>query len=146
MPPAPFSSRPMTAADWPAIKHFHPSEFHHPEHMGYEFMLWLDQVREQAGVPMTITSDYRTEAHNKEVGGANDSAHCDTVCNAVDIGMRPNGDDPNWNYSRFMIVTAALALGCQRFGLYADGSVHLDRTEQHRPAPRMWRIVDHPAH
>ena len=109
--------------------------------MGYEFIRWLDRVREGAGVPMTITSSYRTPAHNAAVGGATDSAHTDTPCNAVDIGERPRADDPNWNYSRWQIVTTAIALGCKRVGSYADGSLHLDMTHDKRPAPRMWRVV-----
>ncbi len=31
--------------------------------------------------------------------------------------------------------------GCQRIGTYANGSLHLDRSEGKRPHPRMWRVV-----
>lgn len=140
-----FSSRCIVAKDWLEIQKFSPSEFVRPDLLGYEFVKWLDAVRDLAGVPMVITSSYRTPAHNTAVGGAEDSAHTDVPCNAVDIGMRPRKDDPNWNYSRWQIVTSAIALGCQRIGVYADGSLHLDRSEDRRPAPRFWRIVDHPA-
>lgn len=136
-----FSSRTMTAADWSRIKNFTPAEFSEPSKMGLEFMLWLDSVRDEAGVPMTITSSYRTPEHNAAVGGASDSAHCDVPCNSIDIGMRVRPDDPNWNYTRWMIITTAIRLGCKRIGTYADGSIHLDRTEDKRPAPRMWRVV-----
>lgn len=136
-----FSTRAMTIADWARVKHFKPEEFAAPHRMGAEFMFWLDQVREAAGVPMVITSSYRTPEHNAAVGGAKDSAHCDVPCNAVDIGERPRPDDPEWNLSRYHIVQTALALGCKRLGSYADGSLHLDRTEDTRPAPRMWRAV-----
>lgn len=141
----PFSSRAMNPADWDKIKHFKPEDFKAPFKMGYEFMLWLDKVRDKAGVPMVITSSYRSPEYNKQVGGAQDSAHTDVPCNSVDIGMRPRSDDPNWNYSRWQIVMAARDLGCQRIGSYANGSLHLDRTEHARPAPRMWRVVDNPA-
>ncbi len=140
-----FSSRVMEPADWAVCPHFPPSEFKNPEKMGYEFMVWLEKVRVKANVPMTITSSYRSPAYNKRVGGAADSAHTDNPCNAVDIGMRPRPDDPNWNLSRWLIVMAARDLGCQRIGSYANGSLHLDRTEGQRPAPRMWRVVDNPA-
>lgn len=136
-----FSTRTMKPGDWPAIKHFKPTEFKNPEKMGYEFMIWLDNLRVKAGVPMTITSSYRSPAYNKSVGGAANSAHTDTPCNAVDIGMRPRPDDPNWNFSRWQIVMAARDMGCKRIGSYANGSLHLDRTEVKRPAPRMWRVV-----
>jgi uncharacterized protein YcbK (DUF882 family) len=132
----------MQAADWAGCPHFPPTEFKNPEKMGFEFMMWLERVRVKANVPMVITSSYRSPAYNTQVGGAKDSAHTDEPCNAVDIGMRPRpGDDPNWNYSRWQIVMAARDLGCQRIGSYANGSLHIDRTEDKRPAPRMWRVV-----
>lgn len=137
----PFSTRTMTASDWASLTHFDPDEFRAPEKMGWEFMRWLDKVRGDAGVKMVITSSYRTPAENAAAGGAPDSAHIDVPCNAVDIGMRPRPDDPNWNFSRFQIVAAAMNNGCQRIGSYAGGSLHLDRTEDRRPAPRMWRVV-----
>lgn len=137
----PFSSRKMLAGDWMLIRHFRPFEFAYPELMGFEFMLWLEKLRTTAGVPFVITSSYRTRDHNASVGGARDSAHMDIPCNAVDIGMRPRRDDPNWNLTRFLIIATAIQLGCKRIGTYADGSLHLDRTEDERPAPRMWRVV-----
>jgi uncharacterized protein YcbK (DUF882 family) len=131
----------MRPEDWAQIKNFKPAEFKDPEKMGYEFMLWLDAVRTAAGVPMRLTSSYRSKEYNKQVGGAGDSSHVDVPCNAVDIGMSPRPDDPNWNYSRFKIVQAAMAAGCSRIGSYANGSLHLDRSEDTRPTPRMWRVV-----
>lgn len=141
----PYSGRTMTDRDWSNLKYFTPGEFKHPEKMGAEFMLWLDNLREVAGVPMVITSSYRSPAYNAAIGGAQDSAHSDEPCNAVDIGRRPRKDDPNWNYTRYKIITAALRLGCTRIGIYKDGSLHLDRTEHERPSPRMWTMVDNPA-
>lgn len=141
-----FSTRTMADADWAALQHFHANEFAAPDKMGVEFMRWLDTVRTKAGVPMHITSSYRTPQHNIAVGGAADSAHCDMPCNAADIGKSPTPDDPNWNRGRYAIVTAALALGCTRIGIYADGSIHLDRTDPQRPANCLWHVVDNPAH
>jgi hypothetical protein len=131
----------MMASDWTLIRHFKPIEFKNPEKMGYEFMLWLERLRVIAGVPFVITSSYRSPEYNRSVGGASDSAHTDVPCNAVDIGMRSRKDDPNWNYTRFQIVAHAIASGCLRIGSYANGSLHLDRTEHERPSPRMWRVV-----
>lgn len=136
-----YSTRTMTAADWKRIRHFKPAEFKNPEKMGFEFLFWLDRVREDAGVPMAITSSYRSPAYNKSVGGAPDSAHCDVPCEAIDVGMRPDKSDPNWNFARFSIIRAAIGAGCQRIGSYANGSLHLDMTHGKRPSPRMWRIV-----
>jgi uncharacterized protein YcbK (DUF882 family) len=140
-----FSTRTMTPADWQGITHFTPAEFKAPDKMGYEMMLWLDGVREQAGVPMRITSSYRSPAYNASVGGAKDSAHTDVPCDAVDIGKDPTPSDPNWNYSRFRIVDTAMKAGCVRIGFYPNGSLHLDRTEDKRPSPRLWNAVDNPA-
>lgn len=137
----PFSTRTMTDLDWYHIKYFMPGEFRRPGVMGFEFIQWLDQVREQAGVPMHITSSSRNDAENTAAGGATNSAHEDVPCNAVDIGKRPSTADPNWNHARFRIIRAALELGCTRIGMYPGGSLHLDRSEDRRPAPRLWIAV-----
>lgn len=139
------STRPMTTDDWRGIRNFGMSEFKQPYKMGKEFVMWLDKVREMAGVPMHPSSDYRTPEHNASVGGAKDSAHTDYPCEAVDIKMTPTPDDKNWNHARYRIITAALALGCTRIGMYPNGSLHLDRTEGERPGGRIWIAVDNPA-
>lgn len=136
-----FSTRTMTDADWKEVKHFHDGEFREPDKMGFEFVRWLDQLREKAGVPITISSSYRSPAHNRKVGGARNSAHTDVPCNAIDIPESPRVDDPNWNATRWAIVEAAIALGCKRIGMYSSGALHLDRSEDSRPAPRLWRVV-----
>lgn len=132
-----FSSRCMRPEDWDEIKHFKPEEFKKPLLMGYEFMKWLDKVREGADVVMLVSSSARSDDYNKAVGGAGDSAHVDIPCDAVDIRKNPNSK-MTWNHDRFQIVFTAYALGCRRFGIYKDQSIHLDRTEKKRPAPRMW--------
>src|SRR5689334_16154959 len=134
-----FSTRVMRPEDWLTLRYFKPEEFRKPHLLGFEFVQWLDEVRHRAGVPMHITSDARSAEHNAEVGGATDSAHMDVPCSAVDIGERPTPEDPHWSYSRYAIIQAAMSLGCVRIGVYADGSLHLDRTEDRRPHPCMWR-------
>jgi len=131
----------MRPDDWKEIKYFRQADFKAPDKMGYEFVLWLDRLRATAGVPIVITSSYRPPEYNASVGGAKDSAHTDVPCNAVDIGERPRESDPNWNYSRWQIVTSAIKGGCKRIGTYANGSLHLDMTHAKRPSPRMWRVV-----
>lgn len=142
----PFSSRTMKPEDWNEIENFNADEFKYPDKMGYEFIKWLDQVRTLAAVPMTITSSHRPADYNRSIGGAPDSSHVDVPCNAVDIGMRPRPSDPNWNFTRWKIKQAAIALGCVRIGNYQNGSLHLDRTEDQRPSPREWvTVTGHPS-
>ena len=130
----------MRPEDWAELKWFKPTEFKQPLLMGYEFLKWLDRVREGAGVRMLVSSSYRSPEHNEAVGGAEDSAHTDIPCNAVDVRRDPKAL-LGWNHATFQIVSTAIALGCKRIGIYADDSIHLDMTHDQRPAPRMWRVV-----
>lgn len=132
------STRPMEPLDWNIIRHFKPEEFQHPEKMGYQFMLKLDAFRHQAGVPFRITSSYRTPAHNKEVGGAKDSAHVDDICDAVDIW-------PADSHQAYQIIRAAFICGYERIGIYANGSFHFDTTGDRRPNFVLWHVVSNPA-
>jgi uncharacterized protein YcbK (DUF882 family) len=133
-----FSSRTMTNADWAVLPFFKKSEFKEPMKMGYEFMLELVKVRRAAGVPMFITSSYRSPAYNRAVGGAQDSAHTDVPCDAIDCQPRHSGE-------RFAIVRAAILNGFVRIGIYKNGSLHLDKTEDRRPSHVLWTIVSNPA-
>ena len=126
----------MTPGDWKLMKRFQASEFSNPGLMGFEFMLWLDALAcTMPGVPFVVTSSARTKEHNTKVGGADDSAHVDIPCNAVDLW-------PGDNEVRYKIVAGAIKAGCKRVGFYpSNGSLHLDRTENQRPAPRVWTVV-----
>jgi uncharacterized protein YcbK (DUF882 family) len=141
----PFSTRPMRDEDWSRISRFSKHEFKNPERMGFEFMLWLDQVAIQCDVAVVISSSYRSKEYNQSVGGAANSAHTDNICDAVDIKMHKTRSDPNWNFARYQIFTLALKLGCKRIGMYPNGSLHLDMTHDRRPSPRIWVAVDNPA-
>lgn len=140
-----FSTRTMSDVDWERLKKFQRHEFKSPERMGFEFMLWLDQLAIKANVPIVIVSSYRTQEHNRSVGGAKDSAHVDEICEAVDIQRRPTPNDPHWNYGRAQVMMNAVRLGCQRIGMYPNGNLHIDMTHDKRPAPRIWIAVDNPA-
>lgn len=128
----------MTDADWKILPHFKKSEFKYPHKMGYEFMQELVEVRKLAGCAMVVSSSYRSPSYNRGVGGAKNSAHTDEPCNAVDIRPRDS-------VQRFSIVRAAILRGFVRIGIYKDGSLHLDRTEDVRPANVIWTIVSNPA-
>jgi uncharacterized protein YcbK (DUF882 family) len=140
-----FSTRPIRDDEWVKIKRFQRHEFKAPERMGFEFMLWLDYLAAKANVPIVIVSSHRTKEHNRSVGGAEDSAHVDNICEAVDIKKHATLSDPNWNYGRAQIVMNAILTGCKRLGIYPNGNIHLDMTHDRRPAPRIWIAVDNPA-
>lgn len=138
----------MTDADWEKMKPiFSKSEFRRPMLMDRAFMEDLLRVRHRAGVPVFISSSHRTDEENVTAGGAADSAHTDVPCKSVDIvpPRKPDPKDPNWNYARYRIVQAAMELGFVRIGIYPNGSIHLDKTEDTRPAPRLWVVVSNKA-
>lgn len=76
-------------ADWPG-RFFKPEELACKSdgsiYFSVEFLKWLDQLREDAGLSMIINSGYRSPAHNATIKGAVEhSAHCDGE--AVDVRM-----------------------------------------------------------
>ncbi len=141
-----YSTRTMQTADWDEIHYFTAGEFNHPDKMGYEFMLWLDRVRASAACEMKPSSDWRSPEHNASVGGAKKSSHIDIPCDVIDIGgvYEVYPEDMNWNRHRFKIIKAAMKLGCVRIGIYQDGSLHIDRTEDRRPSGLWVRVNGHP--
>jgi uncharacterized protein YcbK (DUF882 family) len=136
----------MRDEDWADIApEFTSDEFRDPNKMGYEFMIWLKQLRQKVSFSIHVAGGWRSPVRNQQVGGAANSEHIDIPCDAVDIRKVPTATDPNWNQARFAIVKAALELGCTRIGIYPSGSLHLDRAEAQRPANVLWIAVDNPA-
>lgn len=77
----------------------------------------LDELREEYGRPIYLTSAYRCEYHNAEVGGVPDSQH--TLGNAVD--MIVDGD-----FTEFALLCERLEL-FDGLGIYwEDEFVHAD--------------------
>lgn len=52
------------------MKHFTEAEFHNFAHMSPEILTLLDDVREMCGVPLRLTSDYRSPAANAAASGS----------------------------------------------------------------------------
>lgn len=86
------------------------------------FLSRLDQVREVAGIPMVLTSAYRSPSYELQHGRQGSSAHCQGK--AVDVRC-------NSFANRYRIIRAALACGITRIGV-AKSYVHLDVSTTHQ--------------
>jgi uncharacterized protein YcbK (DUF882 family) len=115
------------------LENFNVSEFDSPDQSGSgakmnpDFLLKLDRARAIAGVPFKINSGYRSEAHNKKVGGKPDSSH--TKGFAADIAY-PNGT------AGYKILTALQQVGFTRIGIYARW-IHVD-SDPSLPSKVIW--------
>ena len=81
-----------------------------------ELVEMLDKAREIAGTPFIITSGYRTDKHNDDVGGVEDSSHLSGV--AADLAIKDST-------KRYAILKALLAVGFNRIGIYKT-HIHCD--------------------
>ena len=93
--------------------------------------LWkLNQIRDEVGFPMAVTSGCRCEQHNKNEGGEDNSDHlCLPACEGVDIIA-------NNSWVRDRIIEASYKVGIRRRGV-AKTFVHLgDR--QRNPQGVLW--------
>lgn len=94
----------------------------------HEFVKLLDAARGLAGVPIKITSGYRTPTENIAVGGTNDSSHETGL--AADILVKDS-------ISGEKINAALHKVGLNRFGYYKDGHIHVDY-DLTKPNPCYW--------
>lgn len=114
------------------LKYFNISEFDSPDqpgsgaYMNPDFLKKLDKAREKAGIPFRINSGYRTEAHNRKVGGVNDSAHLKGL--AVDISTTPE--------TKEIIYNSLKSVGFVRFGI-GGNFIHVD-DDLTKPNPAVW--------
>jgi len=97
----------------PEYKYFSPKEI---VGLKPELVTALDIARGKAGIPFVITSGFRSKAHNKEVGGVENSSH--TTGLAVDISAKTDSN-------KFAILKALLDVGFNRIGLYKT-HIHAD--------------------
>lgn len=105
------------------LQYFNISEFDSPDQKGSgkemknEFLAMLDEARDDTnGVPMVITSGYRTTEHNDKVGGVDSSTH--TKGFAADIRVRNS-------WERYVILTVLIKIGFSRFGI-GNNFIHVD--------------------
>lgn len=94
-----------------------------------ELIRMLQIARDLYGKPMTITSGCRCIKHNRNVGGAANSAHIQGK--AVDIAT-PTGAD------RYLIITSLMAAGFRRIGInFKQRFVHAD-IDDSKPHPTIF--------
>jgi len=104
---------------WP---NFSVGEFDSPDMIGSgynmdsDFMDKLQKARKIAKIPFKISSGYRSDAHNKAVGGVENSSHLKGL--AADIVV-------NNGHERLFIVLALLEAGFRRIGV-AKTFIHVD--------------------
>jgi len=93
-----------------------------------KLVLLLDIARDYAGIPFVITSGYRCEEHNLEIGGVSDSAHLEG--RAADIKVEGSRH-------RFLILRSLLRVGLKRIGVY-DTYIHVD-IDEGKSTKVVWR-------
>ena len=93
-------------------KYFKEIEFN----MDKDFLSKLDDAREFANIPFKINSAYRTEEHNKSIGGSPNSSHLKGL--AVDISAKDSR-------TRFKVLEALINVGFNRIGV-ASTFIHVD--------------------
>lgn len=125
---------------WKQVRFFKENEFDSKdkdgsgkgtgENMQPRVVFMLDALRGILKRSMTINSGYRTESHNKSVGGAPKSAHL--TGEAVDIGT------VGWTHEQKRDLTIyARMLGFNGIGV-AKNFIHLDI----KPRVASWRYTD----
>lgn len=101
-------------------KNFNEDEFRCPccglVAMDTHLIEGLQYIRDHYRRPMKVTSGYRCEKHNKDVGGKDDSSHL--IGEAADIEVGSSNQ-------RFNLIKEAIYAGFTRLGV-GDGFLHLD--------------------
>ena len=108
--------------NWNNYKHFKRSEFDSPDlegsgdEMKESFIRALHRARVIANVPFKINSGYRTEAHNRKVGGKSTSSHLHGY--AADIHCVSDR-------TRMTIIASLVDAGFRRIGV-GRTFIHVD--------------------
>ena len=90
--------------------------------MNQDTMKRFDLTRDYAGIPLVITSAYRSPEWDKSKNRSGTGAH--TLGRAIDIRC-------NTIQNRFLIVSALLKAGFTRIGI-ADTFIHADDSPNHQ--------------
>ncbi len=104
------------------MKYFNYHEFDSPDVQGSGQLMdktlleMLDEVRDKFDKPIHITSGYRTEAWNEQIGGVLGSSHTKGL--AADLACENSSD-------RFDLINCILDVGFSRVGI-AKNFIHID--------------------
>ena len=107
------------------VKYFSEGEFNRcvpscsMSDMDKDFLMLLDKVREDCGIPLILNCAYRSVEWDKKKGRSGNSSHCRGK--AVDIRCSDSS-------TAFKIVKAALENGICRIGI-GNGYIHLDNDD-----------------
>lgn len=123
----------MNQKQWEEIKYFKPQEFDSPDepgsgqNMSFDLVQILDKARQKCGRPLVLHSGMRSQTHNTDVGGVNESAH--TLGFAVDIDCQDS-------QSRFDLIKIFTDLGIRRIGI-GKTFLHVD-IDPDKPQSVVW--------
>lgn len=95
------------------------------------FLILLDEIREDAGIPLVLNCAYRSVEYDKSKGRSGNSAHTRGV--AVDIRC-------NSSATRHKIICAAITNGITRIGI-GKNFIHLDADDS-LPQNVIWTYYD----
>lgn len=115
------------------MKYFNYYEFDSPDVQGSgqlmdpKILEMLDLARDKFDKPIQITSGYRTEAQNTEVGGVPGSSHLKGL--AADLACSNSSD-------RFDLLNCLLDVGFNRIGI-AGSFIHVD-IDKSKPQNVIW--------
>lgn len=103
--------------------------------MNEGFMNALVKLRKVYGKPMAVSSGFRDPAYNKQIGGADNSAHI--YGKAVDI--RVSGVDA-WRLVNLAMQGGFTGIGVKQKGPVNERFIHLDTmgNEDGSPRPAIW--------
>jgi uncharacterized protein YcbK (DUF882 family) len=99
--------------------------------MDLDFLLSLQQLREELGFALPVTSGYRCEQHPAETSKNTTGAH--PQGKAVDIRT--------YDMRAYLIIEKAMVIGFNGIGISQKGPrrfVHLDKNTEGLPRPMLW--------
>ena len=113
--------------NWLHINHFDPREFTQPDDMDEGLIMTLDAIREEAGVPIYITSSFRQ---------GDEGAHGEGK--AIDISDNLEGNDLSSRW-RFLVLRSLFRNDINRIGDY-NRHLHAD-VSQSRDQEVCWHGI-----